>query len=129
MVAPKEKINISTKKTEEGWAEANDKFFLYATPLWFKWLGWAIILVAIKIISNATHDRVVQFIEGISYFLLAFYIFSFFIKYEFHGIPLIKNDPVRVIVSSILTLLLITGVFYLLMLLASVIALNSSQHI
>jgi hypothetical protein len=59
MVAPKEKINISTKKTEEGWAEANDNFFLYATPLWFKCLGWATILVAIKIISNATHDRVV----------------------------------------------------------------------
>lgn len=67
MVEPKKRFDISAKKTEAGWAEANDKFFLYATPLWFEWLKWMLILGAIKVVAAATRDPIVQLIEGISY--------------------------------------------------------------
>jgi hypothetical protein len=63
MVEPKKRFDISAKKTEAGWAEANDKFFLYATPLWFEWLKWMLILGAIKVVAAATRDPIVQLIE------------------------------------------------------------------
>jgi hypothetical protein len=46
------KVNLSAKKTEAQWSEAYDRFFLHATPVWFKWLEWMIIIGAIQVIAE-----------------------------------------------------------------------------
>jgi len=38
------KIDLKTKKTEAGWQKAVDDFWLKATPKWFEWLSWVLIL-------------------------------------------------------------------------------------
>jgi len=113
------KVDLSAKKTEAEWGKAIDSFFLYATPLWFDWLKWIIIMGAIQVVADKTQDRLVQMIYHLSYFFLAWYMFGFFYRIEFQGIPLIKSEGKRRIVSGILSLLLIEGMFYLLTHLAS----------
>ncbi|MDD5735080.1 MAG: hypothetical protein PHQ39_06370 [Methanothrix soehngenii] len=109
------KINLSAKKTEAEWIEANDSFFLKATPVWFEWLEWIIIIGAIQVIADKTQDRYVQFIRIISHFFLMFYFLAFFYHIEFHGIPWIKSEKIRGLVSIILSMLLGVGVYYLLL--------------
>lgn len=113
------KVNLSARKTEAEWGEANDHFFLSATPIWFEWLKWIIIMGAIQVIVDKTQDRLVQLIYTTSYFLLTFYMMAFFYRFEFHGIPLIKSERVRRITSIMLSALLGSGVYYLLTHLAS----------
>ena len=115
----KKKVNLSAKKTEAGWGEANDNFFLSATPIWFEWLKWILIMGAIQVIANKTQDRLVQLINGISYIFLLYYMIGFFYNIEFHGIPLIKSERKRQIISLMLSVLLFSGVYYLLTHLAS----------
>ena len=113
------KVNLSAKKTEAQWSEAYDRFFLHATPVWFKWLEWMIIIGAIQVIADKTQDRFVQLINIISYFFLMFYFVGVFYNIEFHGIPFIKSEGRRQLVSAILSILLSTGTYYLLIHLAS----------
>ena len=108
------KINLSAKKTEAEWAEANDRFFLKATPVWFEWLEWIIIIGAIQVIADKTQDRYVQLIGVISYVFLFFYFLAFFYRIEFHGIPLIKSEIIRGIVSSVLSVSIGMIVYHLL---------------
>ncbi len=112
------KINLSAKKTEAEWIEANDSFFLKATPVWFEWLEWIIIIGAIQVIADKTQDGFVQLINGISYFFLMFYFMGVFYNIEFHGIPFIKSEGRRRFVSTILSILLSGGTYYLLIHLA-----------
>ncbi|VVB64522.1 Uncharacterised protein [uncultured archaeon] len=128
MVEPKKKIDISAKKTEAGWGEANDKFYLYATQLWFDWLKWMIILGAIKVVAATTRDPIVQLIESISYVFFMMYMLGFFWRFEFHGIPRINNERTRLILSLILSLLLTVGTFNVLSHLATVMELDSRHQ-
>ena len=43
-------VNISERKTEDGWMNAQDDFFLSATPIWFEWLKWMAILGVLGVI-------------------------------------------------------------------------------
>ena len=81
------KVNISAKKTEAGWAEANDNSFLSATPIWFDWLEWITILGIVQVVADKTQDQYVKLISSLSYAFLAFYLFAFFYRFEFVGIP------------------------------------------
>ena len=114
MVEPK-MINLSAKKTETGWIKAQDDFFLSVTPIWFDWLKWIFIMAAIQVVADRTHERLVLLILGISYLMFFFYMLAYFYNIEFHGIPLIKSERRRRIVSGILSAFLGCGVFYLLM--------------
>ena len=108
------KVNLSSKKTEAGWMEAQNKFFLNFTPIWFNWLEWVIIIGAVQVISEKTDDLRVRLILGLSYNLLIFYMIGFFYRIEFYGIPFIKSEKKRLIVSIMLSSLLALGVFNLL---------------
>jgi len=108
------KINLSAKKTEAEWAEANDRFFLKATPVWFEWLEWIIIIGAIQVIADKTQDIYVKLIGGISYAFLFFYFVAFFYRIEFHGIPLTKSEIRRRIVSFVLSVSIGMIVYHLL---------------
>lgn len=108
------KINLSAKKTEAEWIEALDNFFLKATPVWFKWLEWIIIIGAIQVIADKTQDGFVQLIGSFSYIFLFWYFVAFFYHIEFQGIPLIKSKKIRGIVSFALSVSLGTIVYNLL---------------
>ena len=65
------KVNLSAKKTEARMAcKAIDRFFLHATPVWFKWLEWMIIIGAIQVIA-IKHKIDFSAIDQL-YFLLRF---------------------------------------------------------
>ena len=121
LVAEIKKVNLSARKTEAEWSKANDDFFLKATPIWFDWLKWIFIMGAIQVIADKTHDRSVQLIMGTSYFFFMFYMFAYFYNIEFHGIPLIKSERIRRIVSIIISMLIFSCVFYLLTHLANLL--------
>lgn len=114
----RKKINLFTKKTEAEWIKAQDDFFLKATPIWFDWLKWIFIMGAIQVVADKTHDPLVRLINGSSYVLLMFYMIAYFDKIEFNGAPLIKSERRRLITSAMLSTLLGSGVYYLLLHLA-----------
>jgi hypothetical protein len=108
------KIDLSAAKTETEIQKAQDKFFLKVTPLWFDWIKWVIIIGVIQVVADKTQDISIHLILGLSYLFLMLYMVAFFYQIEFHGIPLIKSEGKRRIVSGILSGLLSMGVFYLL---------------
>jgi hypothetical protein len=115
------KVNLSAEKTEAEWLKAIDRFFLHATPVLFKWLEWMIIIGAIQVIANKTQDVSVYLILFICYWFLLFYFISFFYSIEFYGIPWIKSEKRRRTLSIVLSGLLSSGVYNLLIHLASLL--------
>jgi hypothetical protein len=86
------------------------EFFLNATPLWFDWLKWVIIIGVIKVVADKTQDPLVQLSLGISYIFLMLYLMGFFYRIDFH-IPSIKSEGKRLIISALLSGLLSTSIF------------------
>ena len=109
----REIVNFQTRKTEEGWGNSVDNFYLKAVPLWFNWLEWVLILGAIKLIAVRTNDSIVNFVYSISIWLMGFYLFAFFYHYDFHGIPKIKSENWRRFFSAVITLAITFGVYHL----------------
>jgi len=103
------KIDFKTKKTEAGWQEALDNFWMKATPKWFEWLGWIIILGAFTYLSKIQENMVIKVALGISYIALFFYLQSFFFSVEFHGLPFVKSEKTRRVISLFLSALLSFG--------------------
>jgi hypothetical protein len=46
------KIDFNTKKTEADWQRVFDDFCIKATPKWFEWLGWVLILGALTFLTE-----------------------------------------------------------------------------
>lgn len=103
------KIDFKSKKTEAEWQKALDDFWMKATPKWFEWLGWIIILGAFTFLNKTQENLIIKVITGISYIALFFYLQSFFFSFEFHGLPFVKSEKVRRIISLILSVLLSYG--------------------
>jgi hypothetical protein len=103
------KIDFKTKKTEAEWQKTLDDFWMKATPKWFEWSGWIIILGAFTFLSKTQENMIIKVITGISYIALFFYFQSFFFSFEFHGIPFVKFEKVRRIISLTLSALLSYG--------------------
>lgn len=103
------KIDFNTRKTEAEWQKAFDDFWLKATPNWFKWLGWVIILGAFTFLSKTQKNTIIDVVVGISYAALFFYFQSFFYSIEFHGFPFVKSENARRTISLILSGLLSGG--------------------
>lgn len=72
------KINLNEKKTEAGWQEAIDSFWLNVTPKWFELLEWVIIIGAFTFLAKQTQNMILNIVSGISYFLVFFYLQSVF---------------------------------------------------
>jgi cellulose synthase/poly-beta-1,6-N-acetylglucosamine synthase-like glycosyltransferase len=113
------KIDLKAKKTEAEWQKALDNFWVKATPRWFQWLGWLIILGAITFLSEQTKSLLLILVSGASYFMLFFYFQSFFFSLELSGFPFIKSERVRRLVSLIVSAFLSLFVWYFMMSLVS----------
>jgi hypothetical protein len=107
------KIDFNTRKTEAGWQKVFDNFWIKATPKWFEWLRWLLIIGVFTILSKTQENTIIEYVLGISYVALFFYFQSFFFSIEFHGLPFVKSEKARRTISLILSaaLLVCTGLF------------------
>jgi hypothetical protein len=100
------KIDLKAKKTEADWQKTLDIFWTKATPQWFQWLEWILILGAIAFLTEKTQNITLDIVSGISYIALFFYLQSFFFSLEFHGFPLLRSERAKRLVSLIVSGLL-----------------------
>jgi len=100
------KIDFKEKKTEAGWQRTIDSFWKKATPHWFEWLEWVLVLGVITFLAEQTQSIVLRVVTGVSYVALLFYLQSIFFSLEFHGFPLIKSERTRRVVSLLLSAIL-----------------------
>lgn len=107
------KIDLNTRKTEAEWQKAFDAFWMKATPKWFEWLRWLLIVGVFTILSKTQENRIIKYVLGISYVALFFYFQGFFFSVEFHGLPFVKSEKARRTISLILSAVLLacTGFF------------------
>lgn len=103
------KIDFNTKKTEVGWIRASDDFWMKATPRWFEWLGWVLILGAFAFLIELTSNAVVRIAYAFSYFALLCYLQSFFFSLDFHGLPFVKSEKIRGYLSLLISGILAFG--------------------
>ena len=107
------KIDFKVKKTEAEWQKALDDFWMKATPQWFEWLEWLLILGAIHFLAEQTQSVILRLVSATSYAALFFYLQSFFFSLEFHGFPLIKSERVRRLMSLVLSAILAMALWLL----------------
>lgn len=96
-----------------------DKVFLKVTPLWFTWLGWVIMIGGLDFLSEITNNVILKIVYVLSYWALWFYLQGLFFSLEFHGLPFIKTERTRRIVSLIISAILAFGLYFFLMSLVS----------
>jgi hypothetical protein len=99
-------IDLKARKSETEWQQILDVFWKKATPQWFDWLEWILILAVIDYVAQRTHSVVLKFVSGLSYSALFFYLQSFFFSLKFKGLPLVKSDNARRLVSLSISALL-----------------------
>ena len=97
------KINFNAQKTEAGWQKAVDDFWLKATPKWFEWLSWVLILGVFTFLDKNYESSVISAVFMISYVSLFFYFLAFFFSIEFHGVPFVKSDQGKRLISLLLS--------------------------
>lgn len=108
------KIDFDAKDTEAGWQARLDKFWLAATPQWFDWVGWLLIMGALTFVSQETLNIAVKIIVAISYGLLLMYFGSYFYQFEFINLPFVKRYPkVARVTSLAISGLLFLGTYFL----------------
>lgn len=113
------KIDFNTKKTEADWQRVLDDFWMKATPRWFEWLSWVLILGAFTFLTELTQDGVLSIVSGFSYVALFFYLQSFFFSLDFHGLPFVKSEKIRRPLSLLISGILSYGIWSSLIRLAS----------
>jgi hypothetical protein len=108
------KINLNEKKTEAGWQEAIDSFWMNVTPKWFELLEWVIIIGAFTFLANLTKNMILNIVSGISYISVFFYLQSVFFSLEIFGFPKISSERSRKIVSLTISAILSLGLWLIL---------------
>lgn len=116
------KIDFRRKRTEAEWQRVIDDFWMKATPKWFEWLGWVLILGAFTFLANQTQNVILKFASGFSYIALFFYLQSFFFSLEFHGLPIVKSETTRRLISLFISGILTSGTLLFLIRLTSEIS-------
>ncbi len=71
------------KKTEAERIEDMDTFFLKYTPLWFEFIGWIILLGALKYIEQTSQSKWVGLIYILSFLGLYFYLQALLYNFPF----------------------------------------------
>jgi len=100
-------FDLSRKETEAGWAAFLDRVGLSATPVWFDWLSWVLIMSVFQYLADAASSPLQRLalngIIGISTIFLLLYFTGFFFRLEFHGLPFVRSERVRSVVSVLLS--------------------------
>ncbi len=96
-------IDFRTKKTEAEWTETFDAFWRKFIPLWFDWLGWVLILGAVKYLGEQTNSPILKLIYVLSNIGLFWYLNAVFSLFRFRGFRFIKSDAQRHLASLVLS--------------------------
>lgn len=110
----KTRVDFQARKSEAGWQEALDRFWRRATPLWFEWLEWVLILGVISFVAEKTQSLLLLILRRLSYVALFFYLNAVFYQFEFHGFPFVTSDKLRRTLSLPLSGIVAFGVYLIL---------------
>ena len=99
-------VDLRRRETEAGWNRVIDTFALEATPKWFEWLGWVLVIAAFQYLADQSGSRAIYFLLALSFVLLWLYFNAFFFRLRFKGLPLVRSAPVEHAAS-----ILISGAF------------------
>lgn len=83
-------IDFSRKETESGWYRIMDNFGRKATPVWFNWIGWILLLGALHYLFKMSHSVILGIAIAISAWLLWLYFQAFFFGLRFKSVPLLR---------------------------------------
>ena len=102
-------VDFNRRDTEAGWNRIWDSFGRKATPVWFSWLTWTLLLGAQQYLFKKSHSILVAITICISVILLWFYFQAFFYGLKFKNVPVIghfRNQRLAsMIISGIMALL------------------------
>lgn len=79
-------IDLSRRETEAGWQKILDDFWLSATPKWFEWMGWALLLGALQYLADRTGERLPRVVLAVSWAFVFLYFQSFFFRVQLTGL-------------------------------------------
>lgn len=107
-------VDLKAKKSEHEWQSTLDKFWLLATPKWFTWIGWVIVLGILKYVNQRTENIAISIVHGASYIFFIMYFIAFFYQFSFINVPFIKSKKLSIFISILLSGSLGFGVLVLL---------------
>ncbi len=113
------KINLKEEKTEAQWQNTIDNFWKKATPQWFEWLEWVLVLGVITFLASQMQSLVLRIVSAISYVALFFYLQSVFFSLEFYGFPRLRSERKQRLLSLILSGIISLSLWFLLINLVS----------
>ncbi len=119
------KFDFGLKDTELGWVERVDYYALKATPIWFSFLGWTLMLGALQYLYQTTGSIFLGVVIGISWVLFFRYLMAIFFAVEFIGLPFIKSRGAEALLSLIVSGILAIGCWYLMRHIVALIVENS----
>jgi len=115
-------LDLRRRETEAGWQRVIDTFALEATPKWFEWLGWVLVLAAFQYLAGQSGSRLVRPIPVLSAGLLWLYFNAFFFRMRFKGWPLVRSTRVERVMSIAISGVLSTACWFTARSVASVVA-------
>lgn len=95
--------DLRHRETEAGWQQVIDGFALEATPRWFEWLGWVLVLAAFQYLADQGGSRLVRMVPALSVGLLWLYFNAFFFRLQIKGWPLVQSARTERALSIVLS--------------------------
>lgn len=96
-------IDFDRRETEAGWIRVWDNFGRKATPIWFNWIGWWLLLGVLQYLYQKSHSILIAIVIGISVMLLWIYFQAFFFCLRFKNVPVLKRIKNQLVISIILS--------------------------
>jgi hypothetical protein len=115
-------IDFSRQETEAGWQAVVDNFWLNATPVWFDWLKWIMMLAALLVVAGKSGSYVIQGLTAFSFVAMYFYFTAFFFRIKLKGLPFKRLEKNAFAVSLLLSGLLTAGAAWCAIYLARAVA-------
>lgn len=97
----KTKVDLKAEKTETEWQKVLERFWKKATPRWFEWLEWVLILGVLTFAAEQTGSLILSIVSGFSFVALFFYLQGVFYSFELYGLPWVKAERTRRALSLI----------------------------
>ncbi len=123
-------VDFQRKETEAGWIRIFDNFGLKATPLWFSWLSWILVMGVFQYLFERTRWGLAKtgllIVLLISVWLLWHYFNAIFFRVEFCGLPLIRSNVCRRLASMIVSGVFAFGSWWLALILAGIVKQSQS---
>lgn len=117
-------IDFSRKETEAGWIRILDNLGKHATPVWFNWLTWILIIGAFQYLFHRSRSIALVLVLGISVGLLWLYLQAFFYRLRFKNLLILRRWDRSRLPSLIVSGLLALGSWQLAVWIATMVARN-----